>query len=42
MVVASVNFLFIAMMVKLLESFKDRVPVGYEDESGFHFGIGKH
>jgi len=41
LIVAAINILFIGLAAKWLESIKNRVPVGYQDESGFHFGIKK-
>jgi len=38
MIITAMNFLFFALMAKMLNGINDRAPVGYEDESGFHFG----
>jgi hypothetical protein len=37
--IAGLNLLFIGLTAKLLEKFKNQVPIGYEDETGFHYGI---
>jgi len=39
--VATLNFLFVALMVKLYNRIKSQVPEGYQDETGFHFGAQK-
>jgi hypothetical protein len=36
--IASLNLLFIGLAAKLLEKLKNQVPMGYEDETGFHYG----
>jgi hypothetical protein len=36
---AAMNLLLIGLIAKLLDSIKNRAPVGYQDESGFHFGV---
>ena len=36
---AALNLFFFGLMAKLLESLNKHAPVGYEDESGFHFGV---
>jgi hypothetical protein len=38
MIITAANVLFIGMMVKLLDRITNQAPLGYEDESGFHFG----
>jgi len=35
---AVMNIFFAGLMAKLLDSLNQRAPVGYQDESGFHFG----
>lgn len=37
----ALNFLLIGVVVKLLDGVTNRMPVGYQDESGFHFGTRK-
>ena len=37
--IAGLNILFIGLTAKLLDKFKNQVPIGYEDETGFHYGI---
>ena len=34
----ALNLLFIAVIAKLRDMFNSHVPLGYQDESGFHFG----
>ena len=34
----AINVLVIGLLAKLLDSVTSRVPVGYQDDSGFHFG----
>lgn len=42
MIITAVNFLFIVLTVKLLDSLRNQIPTGYQDESGFHFGARKN
>ena len=39
--VLTVNLLFIALAAKLREMFESKIPLGYQDQTGFHFGIKK-
>ena len=32
------NLVFVALLAKLALMVKNQIPVGYEDESGFHYG----
>ena len=41
LITAAVNFLLVGLFARLLPSLNKRAPVGYQDESGFHFGIRK-
>jgi len=36
------NLLLIGIMAKLRSIFESHAPLGYEDESGFHFGVQKN
>jgi hypothetical protein len=36
---AAMNIFFVGLIAKLLDSLNKRAPVGYQDESGFHFGV---
>jgi hypothetical protein len=38
MIITAMNFLFVALVVKMLNGIKNQAPVGYQDEAGFHFG----
>ena len=37
----ALNLLIIAIVAKLRSIFESHVPVGYQDELGFHFGVQK-
>jgi hypothetical protein len=37
----ALNLLFIGIVAKLRSIFESHVPVGYQDESGFHYGVKK-
>jgi hypothetical protein len=37
----ALNLLLIGIMAKLRSIFESHVPLGYQDESGFHFGVKK-
>jgi len=37
----ALNLLLIAVMAKLRELLASHVPLGYQDESGFHLGVKK-
>ena len=39
LLIAAANLVFVALMAKLMESLNRHAPVGYEDDSGFHFGL---
>jgi len=41
MFATAVNILFLGLMAKLLERVRKQVPVGYQDETGFHYGVPK-
>ena len=41
LMIAAMNIFFAGLMARLLVSLNKRAPVGYQDESGFHFGAGK-
>jgi hypothetical protein len=36
---AAMNLFFVGLMAKLLDSLNRHAPLGYQDESGFHFGV---
>jgi hypothetical protein len=38
----ALNLLLIGIMAKLRGIFESHVPLGYQDESGFHFGVQKN
>jgi hypothetical protein len=38
---AAMNIFFAGLVARLLVSLNKRAPVGYQDESGFHFGARK-
>lgn len=38
LLVATLTLLGAALLAKLQAAFEKRVPIGYEDEEGFHFG----
>jgi len=35
----ALNLLFIAIIAKLRSVIANQVPLGYQDESGFHLGV---
>jgi len=35
----AVNLLLVGILAKLRATLNNRVPVGYQDETGFHFGV---
>lgn len=35
----ALNLLFISIVAKLRSMFEAHVPLGYQDETGFHYGI---
>jgi len=39
--VLTMNLLFFALAAKLRELLESRIPVGYQDQTGFHFGVKK-
>jgi hypothetical protein len=39
--VMTLNVVLAALMAKLAQMIKDQVPVGYQDENGFHYGAKK-
>lgn len=41
LITAAINILFTGLAARLLISLNKRAPVGYQDESGFHFGVRK-
>jgi hypothetical protein len=41
LITATINILFVGLMAKLLGSLNKHAPVGYQDESGFHYGVRK-
>ena len=38
---AALNIFFVSLIAKVLDSLNRHAPVGYQDEAGFHFGVGK-
>ncbi len=38
---AAMNIIFVGLIAKVLESLNRHAPVGYQDQSGFHFGVKK-
>jgi hypothetical protein len=36
--ITMMNLVFVALLAKLALMVKNQIPVGYEDESGFHYG----
>jgi len=42
LIAAALNLLFAGLMAKLLASLNKHAPVGYQDDSGFHFGARKN
>jgi hypothetical protein len=41
LITAVFNLFLVGLMAKLWESFNRRAPVGYQDGSGFHYGVRK-
>jgi len=37
--VLTLNLLFFGLAAKLREMFESKIPVGYQDQTGFHFGV---
>jgi hypothetical protein len=37
--IIAVNLLFVGIFVRLRAAMNNHIPLGYEDETGFHFGI---
>ena len=37
-VLAALNLVFIGFLAKILDGIKSHAPVGYQDETGFHYG----
>ena len=37
--IIAVNLLLIGMVAKLRAAMKTHIPLGYQDETGFHFGV---
>jgi hypothetical protein len=37
----ALNLLFIGIIARLRNIFESHVPVGYQDETGFHYGVQK-
>ncbi len=37
--IIAVNLLLVGIIAKLRALIKDHVPLGYQDETGFHFGV---
>jgi hypothetical protein len=38
----AMNVFFLGLIAKMLDSLKRHAPVGYQDEAGFHYGVGKN
>jgi hypothetical protein len=38
LIMTVLNLVFVALMAKVFQIIKNQVPVGYEDETGFHYG----
>jgi hypothetical protein len=38
---AAMNLLFVGLIAKLMQSLNKHAPVGYQDATGFHFGVRK-
>jgi hypothetical protein len=41
LITAALNIFFVGLMAKLVDSLNRHAPVGYQNESGFHFGARK-
>ena len=37
--VLTLNLLFLALATKLREMIESKIPLGYQDQTGFHFGV---
>jgi hypothetical protein len=37
----ALNLLFLGIAAKLRNMFESHVPLGYQDENGFHYGVKK-
>jgi hypothetical protein len=37
--VLTLNFLILGLAAKLRELFVSRIPLGYQDQTGFHYGV---
>lgn len=37
--VLTLNFLILGLAAKLRELFEGKIPLGYQDQTGFHFGV---
>ena len=35
----AVNLLLVGILVRLRAAIENRIPLGYQDETGFHFGV---
>ena len=41
LITAALNIFLVGLMAKLVDSLNRHAPVGYQNESGFHFGVRK-
>jgi hypothetical protein len=37
--VLTVNFWFLDLVARLRRVIEDKIPLGYQDETGFHYGV---
>jgi len=37
----AVNLLLVGILTKLRATIENHIPLGYQDETGFHFGVQK-
>jgi hypothetical protein len=37
--VLTLNLLILGLAAKLREMLEDKIPLGYQDQTGFHFGV---
>ena len=37
--VLTLNLLILGLAAKLREMLEDKIPLGYQDKTGFHFGV---
>lgn len=37
--VVGVNLLLVGVLARLRTAIENRIPLGYQDETGFHFGV---